>query len=774
MLEDITAALNSIHERGTFASRETASHEDLSIEVKDVGKIRLPVSATTARKLRRAGRQAGFGWRDKTLLDKSVRDTWEIARSKVKIDQRRWKKVLEPQLEKIKHKLGLPAEGKLVARLHKMLVYEAGQFFVPHRDSEKTADMVATLSVVLPSAYKGGSVVIEHRGETVTFRRSAERLTFIAFYADCHHEVRPVTEGYRVVLEYNLMFDGPAITSPGPSDEQSTDRLAEHVSAHFTTPVAISQYSDRMEGPPDKLVYLLDHDYTTKSLGWDQLKNGDRLRAAALLEVAERLDCESFLALADVHESWSCEDDDYGWGYGGYRRYRDYDEEEDPDSFTLTELFESEIELRHWIDVSSKVVKSLQVGVSWNEVCYTRATVELEPFKSEHEGWMGNYGNTVDRWYHRATVIMWPRRKAFEIRAKVSPAWAIEQLTKSVKAGSLSQAREKARSLVPFWQRRASREETKPFLEKTLRVASGLGDRELAASLLAPFRLHQLGQRAMPHFVALLESYGLAWCRARLLQWEAGDNHPHGDRVTAWLQFMPTFCRKLCDSGAELGRELAQWLVAHQWTLTKDSIERHLEDRERPHALERLTAIARDMIYVLESCVAADGRDVHASIEAFVTSNETNYPVVCLVAALRDSRKRHTPKDLRALGLGAVRDHCVDRLTAALAAPARSADNWSITPPMKCGCELCGALGQFLTNRDQTRLEWPLAKDKRAHIHRQLDGYVLPVSHTTKRTGRPYSLVLIKTKTLFEREAELRKSLKRELTWLNQQRRAFG
>lgn len=126
---------------------------------------------------------------------------------------------------------------------------------------------------------------------------------------------------------------------------------------------------------------------------WHQLKNGDRLRAAALLEVAERLDCESFLALADVHESWSCEDDDYGWGYREYRRNRDvydYDDdddeddyeegemEEDSDSFTLTELCETEIQLRHWVDSSGKTDKSLDSDIFLKEVCYTNASVEFQ------------------------------------------------------------------------------------------------------------------------------------------------------------------------------------------------------------------------------------------------------------------------------------------------------------------------------------------------------------------------------------------------------------
>jgi hypothetical protein len=50
--------------------------------------------------------------------------------------------------------------------------------------------------------------VLEHHDEKVSYRGSADRLTLVAFYADCHHAVRPVTAGYRVALTYNLFLEG--------------------------------------------------------------------------------------------------------------------------------------------------------------------------------------------------------------------------------------------------------------------------------------------------------------------------------------------------------------------------------------------------------------------------------------------------------------------------------------------------------------------------------------------------------------------------------------
>jgi hypothetical protein len=63
---------------------------------------------------------------------------------------------------------------------------------------------------------------------------------------------------------------------------------------------------------------------------------------------------------------------------------------------------------------------------------YTRPSVDLEPFESEHEGYTGNAGNTVEHWYHRAAVVLWPRERTFVIRAKASPRWGIGEVAKSL------------------------------------------------------------------------------------------------------------------------------------------------------------------------------------------------------------------------------------------------------------------------------------------------------------------------------------------------------
>jgi hypothetical protein len=80
---------------------------------------------------------------------------------------------------------------------------------------------------------------------------------------------------------------------------------------------------------------------------------------------------------------------------------------------------------------------------------------------------------------------------------------------------------------------------------------------------------------------------------------------------------------------------------------------------------------------------------------------------------------------------------------------------------------LCGTLGAFLRDPKRRAFEWPLAKDGRRHVHVRIDGVELPVRHETRRQGRPYTLVLTKTETLFERERLTRERNEADLAWLS-------
>jgi hypothetical protein len=106
------------------------------------------------------------------------------------------------------------------------------------------------------------------------------------------------------------------------------------------------------------------------------------------------------------------------------------------------------------------------------------------------------------------------------------------------------------------------------------------------------------------------------------------------------------------------------------------------------------------------------------------------------------------------------------RLRARLDQPARAEDDWSVQLPDGCACDLCRTFASFLADPTRRKLDWPLAKARRSHIHARIDQGELPVSHQTRRAGSPYTLVLTKTAQLFERETQQRTRDQADLDWL--------
>ncbi len=86
-------------------------------------------------------------------------------------------------------------------------------------------------------------------------------MTFIAFYADCRHQILPVKSGYRLTITLDLLLEAAAPDEPKP---EPAAELARYLTEHFTTR-PVQRYSRYEKEPPDRLVYLLDHQYTEHS-----------------------------------------------------------------------------------------------------------------------------------------------------------------------------------------------------------------------------------------------------------------------------------------------------------------------------------------------------------------------------------------------------------------------------------------------------------------------------------------------------------------------------
>jgi hypothetical protein len=736
--ERLARLFDDVELAGSFSAQLLAPAHMLQLEVSGVGPVRLPVRAPLAKKLIAVARPAMFGRGEETLTDDGVRDTWELTPEQITLGGPGWTALLDGALEHFRDELGLPRNALLRAEPHAMLVYGKGQFFLPHQDSEKHDEMVGTLVVSLPSAHTGGELVIDHAGESTTYRASKEELTLVAFYSDCRHEVRPVRSGYRVTLTFNLLAS-TATSAPGAGP---VTELAHCLTEHFTTS-ATPRYGRRDLDPPNRLVFLLDHEYTQRGLTWSRLKGADAERAVLVRAAAERAGCETVLALAEVKETWDVQPAD------GYRWDDDYDEgeDEDPDDNQLTDLIDDEITLSWWTSLDGASGEPISLHVADHEVCAVTPSAALEPYQSEYEGYMGNYGNTMDRWYRRAAVVVWPRDRAFAARAEAGSQWALHELRDRIGAGDLAGARTAAESLAPFWNRTASRA---GLLDAALDVAAGLGVAGTAAMLLEPFRVETLTPEHAGGLAAVAGRYGQKWTRDVVNGWFERGHHYGTDRHE-WVERLPGLCEALRAAGRP---EVTRLLAGGTWHWLGDELRAWTTTARTDARQPQLKMLSSPLTRLIEAADDTMREEVTTALRGYEDT-----VLECLMPALRPAASR------RAAGFDAIARDCAQRLGAIVARPQRDGDDWSIAW-RGCGCDVCDTLGTFLGSRSRRIFEWPLAKDGRRHVHTQIDSAGLPVRHQTRRLGRPYTLVLTKTDELFTRTRTARHIAETDLAWL--------
>jgi hypothetical protein len=206
--------LNSIESTGKIA---TSNHYTMFVNpgltIDGGNQIPLPLKEDDAQTIKGVCRQAPFGHGDKTLVDTSIRNTWELDASKFELRNPEWPKFFDKVLQDTAVGLGL---NEVIAKSYKLLLYEPGSFFKPHKDSEKERGMVGTLIVCLPSQHEGGDVHLSFGSKVTRFSTAPTSkfdLNSISWFSDVTHEVTKLTSGYRLVLTYKLFIHGDGSVS---------------------------------------------------------------------------------------------------------------------------------------------------------------------------------------------------------------------------------------------------------------------------------------------------------------------------------------------------------------------------------------------------------------------------------------------------------------------------------------------------------------------------------------------------------------------------------
>jgi hypothetical protein len=401
---DLAALLGTVRRPGDFYVTGEIAFSPPSLEVGSVGPVALPLLPIQARQLIDAAEPAPFGRGEQTIIDPTVRRCGQIGPDRVRLGGRHWARTLEDILARVAD--GLDVDEPIDAEFYKLLVYDQGGFFVSHRDTEKVAGMFATLTVVLPSHFSGGDLIIRHKGREARLAlRTGDpgEAAFAAFYADCVHEILPVSEGCRLALIYNLLRRnrsgrGRALQPPDYTAEQA--RIA-------ALPRRWTDTASPDAALPAKLVYPLEHAYTPAELGFASLKGADAAVGGVLTGAARDAGCDLHLALLTIEESGAAE---YADTHGSRRGRWDAAE-----TFEAGEVFDRSVALSDWRRPDGTGSDLGEIPVEEDEIAPPGACADLAPDEEQFHEATGNEGASFERSYHRAALVLWPRARLFAV-----------------------------------------------------------------------------------------------------------------------------------------------------------------------------------------------------------------------------------------------------------------------------------------------------------------------------------------------------------------------
>ncbi|KAG8916703.1 hypothetical protein FRC01_002912, partial [Tulasnella sp. 417] len=248
------------------------------LRLNTLGRIGLPLSQREAMHIAANSKQAPFGMGERTIVDTNVRDTWEIDATDVSFDNPAWKSFIDRVVQEVCATLGVNfAASRPRCELYKLLLYEKGSHFLPHQDTEKADGMFATIIIILPSPFTGGSAHLSHAGQNAAIDQSKEswlHTSVMAWYTDVMHEIKPIQSGYRLALSYNLIHTTTSLR-PALSDASGPIQQIKHILLSWRQ----NLYA---ESSPQKIIYLLQHRYSQANCRGSAMKGTDAHVVAVL------------------------------------------------------------------------------------------------------------------------------------------------------------------------------------------------------------------------------------------------------------------------------------------------------------------------------------------------------------------------------------------------------------------------------------------------------------------------------------------------------------
>jgi predicted 2-oxoglutarate/Fe(II)-dependent dioxygenase YbiX len=759
--DELAELLSTIQRPGDFYASGRLELATPRLTVDGVGQIALPLLPVQGEQLIALAERAPYGRGAETTVDTSVRRTWQIGPDHVHLDGKRWQATLDRAVALAA--AGLGVDGPVSAALYKLLIYDKGSFFVSHRDTEKEPGMFATLVLALPSQSSGGELVVRHKEREMKLDLADDdpsEMAFAAFYADCVHEVLPITAGCRATLIYNLVRKGKGATLRPPSYEKETARVT----------ALLREWGESKTGPddsvPEKVVYPLEHAYSQAELDFVNLKGVDAAVATLLKSAAPQAGCDLHLALVSIEESGSAE------YTGSYRsRYRGYDDD-DNDEFEVGEVIDRSEHLTEWRRADREPVALGEIPIEEGEVSPPHALEDMKPNEEHFHEATGNEGASFERTYRCAALVLWPQRRRLAVINQAGPAATLPYLNslaaKWIDEGAQQdsalwiEAHELSGHVLDTWPEGNwygidddNGDETgdgvadhkQSDLARLLATLTMLKDETritAALTLLTARRGHDKHDNAaILGAVALFPSERAARTIEAIIA-----SHASGALAPCCAFLRAAIARPFAAEPKRLAAA-AEGLIA---SLPGDPALAPVDPWGRRRHVTPGADVIADLVRIVEPVDAELAKRLAKHLLAWPKTYDVDRVLVPAVKRLLEGGAQRSGMAMAPL-LAACLVHLKTRATAPLEAPR----NWSRASDIRCACEHCAALRRFLA--DPVAETWTLkaAQQFRSHVEGVIRTAQADLDVRTERRGSPHGLVCRKNSASYERHVVQRR-----------------
>lgn len=756
-LKPLEKLLSNVRRPGNFFINGSKELPMPRVEIEGIGIISFPVPEEQIKKIIKQAIRAPHGRGAETILDTSVRKVWQLTPDKVKISDQSWETNFKSILDQIKNGLGCQ-DISVSAELYKLLVYDEGGFFLAHRDTEKSPGMFGTLVVVLPSVHRGGELVIRHAGREVIIdlsRSEISELAFAAFYADCEHEVRPITGGNRICLVYNLI------------QHHETTRKTKKQSL-IEAPIYDTEIADaaklltkafKKENSPTKIAWLLEHQYSPAELSFATLKNADAALAQVLSQAALQAHCAIHLGIVHLEESGSAEPHYESYSRHSKWGYDDEEEEEEEESFgedfDVIDVCEQDQFIDGWVDFQNRSVDFGQLPLEEGELLPKGALDGETPDEQRLMEATGNEGASYERSYHRAALVIWHQNCYVEVLLQAGVGAAMTYFKERVDSGcSLKEGQSIATLILDHWEADPRsgnylRKHKNPNRSEMLTLLRHLQDPSLLERFISNILVKEYDgteNAALAKAIHLLDPQQIESLLSGLIRVNMRLNFDGCTNMLSYLideeskkssTITPNVIRKIATAIVITLKDIGQ----NPSSTNSENIwrERKAKSPESDFIVELWNTLMKLDVAKLEDTAA----------EEIVSHPSIFNPGTVLVPALKKLQRLHSSSSLIRLW-----QHAGNFLLERSEFPLQPPQDWRQKVTISCHCDDCKELQAFAENPKSQICRFRIKKERRQHIHQIIGRYEMDMTHITERTGSPQTLVCTKTRRKHELRVE--------------------